>query len=230
MSWMLSAIGNFLFWLTGTRWWVAFARHWLGYFTFRVFSYPKFPMADYFKIVDAYNEDPDALYVFVSSDTASLEWKAINMATGGVWGHCGIVVMESDGLHIHHMKASGRQNWHLLEELAEIDNFAMMKLPLTKDQVAVAKARLKAILDAPSVEYDFQIEMSQATIDLVSKGTAYTPEQVPPKLYCSEEVYLVAGGLVPGYSLTVEFGRRRFEPDNAYLPSCVVYENRTVPV
>jgi hypothetical protein len=225
-------IGNILSWFTGTNSWVAFAKHWLGSFTFRVFGYPKFPLTEYFNIEKVYNLDPNALYFCVCADTSSLEWQGIHLTTnGGTWGHCGVIHPGDNGLWVYHMKASGLNSWHLLDFLKECDNFALLKLPLTPEQLTIAKARLDAILSvAPRLVYNYQIEMDQAIVDMLAKGQVYTPEEVPSKEYCSQLLYMVGAGIAPGYTMNNVLGRPRFEPDGVYRAGQVVYEHRAVEV
>ena len=233
-SWIRVLFTRFLAWFATTRAWAKFARHWMGYFTFRVFGYTKFPLEKYFDILKKFDESPDGIYAFVSGDQSSLSYKFNHLLTDCQWSHAGIIKKE-DGHHLRawHMKGNGLNHWHLLEILRACDRFALLRMPIEGENIAIANSRLDAIVTAPLVPYDFSFQMPQEIIDWLTKGMPLSVEDKGKlqalKLYCSEMDYVIGAGLVePGHVFAThwDLGSEVFEPDDIYTSCDVVYEYR----
>ena len=225
-------LNRFLAWFVSTKMWIAFARHWMGHFTFRVFGYTKFPLEKYFEILNIFNQQQDGLYGFVSADTSSLSFIAERAFTKCKYAHAGFIRKEGDHLFAWHMKGDGLNHWHLLKILHECDRFALLKLPIVGEtNIAIAKSRLDAILTDPLVDYNYSFAMPTDVLNWLTKGEALTSEEKDSlqnlKMYCSEMVYIVGVGLAsnPKFIQQWTYGRKVFEPDHLYDASEILFEH-----
>jgi len=219
-------------WFTNTHVWLFIARHYIAHFTFRTFGYPKFPMSRYLEIKKILEEDNGkSLFAFVSADKSSLAWKLTNLMTKAKWGHAGFVLLdENKEPIIWHMKGSGITKWHLLDIVREVDDFAVIKMSIPEAAIDEAKARLNKIISAPTVKYDYQLELNPAFINWLLSGSESLPEgEKNLKLYCSEFVYVVGYGLVddPDFKERSSYGLKSFEPDNVFACGEVVFQHRS---
>lgn len=229
-TWLSNWIDAVLNWAVSTKIWEMFARHWMAHFTFRVFGYTKFPLEKYFDIKAICDKSPNAMYAFVLTDPACLSFKVNRLVTGCDWAHAGIVVEENGHLYGYHMKSGGLLRWHLLDLLRESDHFALLKMPLEGADLATAKARLQALINAPLVPYNFQFSMPLPVIDWLSKGEPLTVAEEGTlhtlKLYCSEFVFVIGVGLGKNAKFVSrwDYGQEVFEPDDLYAACPVVFE------
>lgn len=233
-SWLGSLVDKLLGWFVSTPAWVIFAKHWMAYFTFRCFGYPKFPLENYFTVQNIINEQTkDGIYAFVSGDPSQLSFIVDNLFTGCAWGHAGIVRVENGQLYAYHMKSAGLDHWSLLDIMHQCDRFALLRLPIEGDNIAIANARLDALIAAnPPVQYNFQFGMSDAVVNALSQGgpltTTTTALLQTVKLYCSELDFMMGVGLVddPQFASKYAYGVEVFEPDDLYAASQILFELR----
>jgi hypothetical protein len=221
-------LDRILTYITTTRAWVIFARHWLGHLTFRIFGYTKFPMEQYYIIEKAIESAPDGIFAFVSADTSCLAYKANHLLTKCQWSHAGLIRKGDDGhLYAWHMKGDGLNCWHLLNVLKQCDRFAAGRLRIEGDNLLAANARLDAIIGDPLVPYDYRLEIPQDVIDWLAtgKGIEGDKERLQSlKLYCSELCYVVGAGLAnPDMNPTVVHSRRVYEPDSLFSDMEVLF-------
>lgn len=199
--------------LTRTAAWKKFAAHWLGGFTFRVFGHPKFPVEDFFTIVD--RMDPNELYAFVSSDYDSLASKMIRLVTGrgSHFTHGGLVLPAGHRTtRIAHMVRAGLVLEHLLNLLRGVDYFALVHIPLAPEAKTEAVQRLAHLIEKQAqIEYDYEQDLDNNNLEL----------------YCSELFYRLFDGLVtdPDMKPRTVLGRRAFAPDQILDVGCVIYSN-----
>lgn len=221
--------------ISATNTYKRFARHWLASFTFRMFGWPKFRMGHYFKIKQAAHamDGISGLMAFVSADKQILNWKLNHLLTDCSWGHAGIVYWGEDGeLRTKEMLGDGLTDQYLIDLLKEVDDFALMFIPMTPANLAAAWTRLERIEHAPAkVEYDFTLNLDPVLIEWVKGGSEQlnTGKKTPKfkfRAYCSGLVYLAANGLATtGFSEMHEVMEKLvFEPDDVYEQADVLFE------
>lgn len=210
---MLDKIGNALLdKLSKTAFWEWFVKKYMSSYTLRNFGYPKFPMSDFFTIVDKL--DKDKIYCFVCSDYESLGSKIIRSISDSKFTHAGFILPGDDrSIRCVHMRSIGLQNDHLLSLLREVDYIAVVEpdIKCPEDHLE-ARDRLQAILNHESeYYYDFEERLDNG----------------PRKLYCSELIFDVLGGLCTSRNFKPEtiLGREVFLPDNIVDIGDVVYTN-----
>ena len=139
-------IDRFANWLGSTKAWKWFAEKYIGHMTFRMMGYPKFPMEDFFEIVNAMGSK-NSIYCFASSDHDSLASMMIRRVTRtGKMSHGGVIVPGGvRGTRILHMKGRGPADQHLLDILREIDYFAVIEVKLSPENYKTALSRLNYI-------------------------------------------------------------------------------------
>jgi len=217
----MSLLDRFLNWFSTTTMWVKFARHWLGYFTFRVFGYTRFPMDQYFAIKDTFDKAPDGIFGFVCADTQCLAYRINHWLTGCTWSHAGLIRKHGDHLYAWHMKGNGLVCWHLLDVLKQCDRFALGRLAIEGDNIKIANDRFDTICSDPLVPYDYRLEIPQDVIQWLETGKPLdeSDKERLQKLtiYCSEFAYVIGAGLCePDLAPHVVHGRKVFEPDDLY--------------
>ena len=206
-------MSSLLGWFSHTKFWKLFASKYLGYFTFRIMGYPKFPIEKYFEIVDL--GEPDQLYGFACSDYESLAARAIKWSIEGVnyFTHAGILKLSTDrDSRIYHMKGEGLRIDNPLRVLKEIDYIAICRVPLKPEAYLEANKRLEElVLNKDQIEYDYAQE--------VDGNNRY--------LYCSELFYSVFDGLIddPDFALQNVLGREAFVPDAVFKSGELIYTN-----
>lgn len=195
--------------LSKTRSWEWFVKKYLSSYTLRWFGYPKFPMEDFFKIVDTL--DKEKVYCFVCSDYESLGSKVIRSITDSKFTHAGFIIPDGDrNTRCVHMRSSGLQVDHLLSLLREVDYIAIVDPAVSSYKEA--KIRIKDVLANPKeYSYDFEEKL----------------DNNPYKMYCSELIYKVLMGICwsPKFKPQVILGREVFLPDNIVDIGEVVYTN-----
>lgn len=206
---------NLLRWFGRSKLWKWFAQNVVAHFTFRVMSYPSFPMEDFFDLVDLLGKGgKQTIYCFASSDHASLASVMIRKVTGsGVFSHAGILLPgTARGTHTLHMLGEGPECYHLLELLRQLDYFAVVAVDLNLGDYREARKRIQHILNnKEKFQYDYAQELHNG-------GN---------KLYCSEMVYAVLQGLVedPDFKARRLLGRKVFDPDQVLKIGRLVYTN-----
>lgn len=225
MKFYLKALDNIL----KTKVYKRFALKWLAKFSFRRFGWPTFPMEKYFvirEIVRKWDKGKDGLMSFVSSDRSILNWKINHLMTNCVWGHAGLIYLGEDKeVRVKHMIGEGLKDISLLDLLKEVDNFALVKLPIATDKLAKAWQRIFAIdgISSTNIEYDFALTLQQNVLDQIPKLNGTSGKL---QLYCSEYVYVVGSGLVDNDHFKAHeiADRLVFEPDNVYQSGDVLFE------
>lgn len=208
----MKIIDKFFSWFSRTKLWLWFARNIVGHLNFRLFGYPNFPMSKYQKIIDAIKRSEESgyfLYAFVSCDSKSLAAYLIRWVSQGYYSHAGIINYPVPD-QIVHMRGDGVQQDLLLDLLKEIDNFAIVRYPISKENLDKANLRIKDVIDS-QIPYDYQQEIDSN------------------KLYCSELVWTVGDDLVElsGFDPNTELGRQVFDPDRVYQLGQVIFEHRS---
>lgn len=121
---------------------------------------------------------------------------------------------------------SGFLDQSLLDLLREVDDFALIYLPMTDKGEEEAWKRVRRLKSLPRLAYDFTLRIQPDLLRWVEKGGF--PGHVSTKAYCSGLVYLIAHDLVldPDFR-THWFGDREiFEPDDVYAGGRVLFEER----
>jgi len=210
---MLDKIGNALLdKLSKTAFWEWFVKKYMSSYTLRCFGYPKFPMEDFFTIVDKL--DKNKIYCFVCSDYESLGSKLIRTITDAQFTHAGFIIPGNDRtIRCVHMRSIGLQHDHLLSLLREVDYIAVIepdiKCPEDHEE---AMMRLQSILEnEDEYSYDFEEKLDNGA----------------RKLYCSELIFRVLDDLCTSRNFKPEtiLGREVFLPDNIIGIGDVVYTN-----
>lgn len=220
-------LGKFL----STKMWRKFAAHWLAFFTFRVFGWPKLPKSRYFAIKAAAEtvKGKCGILAFVSVDRFILNYKINHLLTKCKWGHAGYVYFGADGeLRIKHMLNTGLNDDYLLDLLGEVDGFSLLWIPI-KDGESYDKVmrRIQKLDDAElKVQYDYALSLERDVLDwLDDDAKQITAGSKQFKLYCSEYVYAIAKGLaVKEFSPKLFAGREVFEPDALYAHSDILFD------
>ena len=197
--------------LSKTAFWEWFTKKFLSSATTRVFGYPKFPMEDFFKIVDLLK--PGRLYAFVCSDYSSVGSGAIRTVSNAIFTHAGMIQNGKDRTtRIIHMRSIGLQLNHMLTLLREVDYFAVVEIRLKyAEDYSKACARMDASwASRGSLVYDFEERLGNGL----------------NKVYCSEYVLNVCGDICSTKPKTQTIlGREVFAPDNILDIGKVVYSN-----
>ena len=210
---MLDKIGEALLdKLSKTAFWEWFVKKYLSSYTLRFFGYPKFPMDDFFKIVDKL--DKNKIYCFVCSDYESLGSKVIRSISDSKFTHAGFILPGDDrSIRCVHMRSTGLHEDHLLSLLREVDYIGVVEPDIKcPEDYGEAKTRLKDIV-AREKEYSYDFE------ERLDNGER--------KLYCSELVFEVLEDLCTSRNFKPEtiLGREVFLPDNIVDIGDVVYTN-----
>ena len=212
--------------------WRMFARHWMAYFTFRWFGWPKLPKSRYFKVKEVAHamDGMCGVLAFVSVDRYILNYKINHLLTGTKWGHAGYVYWGHDGeLRIKHMINSGLRDDYLLDLFGELDGFGLLWIPF-KDKTALEEfqRRVQRIDDAKmNVDYDYALRLEPETLMLSTEGwNLMKAGKKKFRMYCSEYVYTLVHELTVNPKLVPEkfMERMVFEPDDLYQSSDVLFE------
>jgi len=197
--------------LSKTAFWEWFTKKFLSSATTRVFGYPKFPMEDFFKIVDLLRTG--RVYAFVCSDYSSVGSRVIRVLSDAIFTHGGLIQKCTDRTTgVIHMRSIGLQLEHMLSLLREVDYFAVIEVPLkcpeyfdkVQTRIIGSWARRDELL------YDFEERLGND----------------PNKLYCSEYCLTILGDLCTIKPKTrMVLGREVFAPDDILDIGKVVYTN-----
>jgi hypothetical protein len=207
-------IAKMIRWFGRTAFWKWIAQHVIAHMTFRVMSYPSFPMEDFFEVLNKMSANKNTIYCFASSDHASLASLLIRRVTrSGVFSHAGVVIPAgARGCKVLHMMGEGPQHEHLLDLLREIDYFALVAVELSKAEHDAVMRKINYIIaNKEKFYYDYTQELNNGD----------------NKLYCSEMIYAVLDGYVhdPDFKARNILGRKVFDPDQVVKIGKVVYTN-----
>ena len=211
-----------------TNLWRKFARHWMAYFTFRWFGWPKFPKSRYFKVkeIAKAKEGQNGVFAFVSVDKCILNYKVNHFLTGATWGHAGYVYWGDDGeLRIKHMLNNGLNDGYLLDLFGELDGFALLWIPLkTKKNIIEFERRVKKLSsEGVEIDYDYSLKLEPDVLTYVLDERIFPNGGKKLKIYCSEFLYTLLYGLNPKFVASVFMKRSVFEPDDLYGASEVIF-------
>lgn len=199
-------------WFLNTKIWKSVIR-----LTPRLTGYPKFDLQNYFKIRQILRNDPDGIYCFVGCDNRSVAVLLQRIFYKFWWGHSGFIELDSDGeVYISHVRKKLRYD-NLLYYLKEVDNFALLKLPLTD----IEKQKVREKLD--------KIKKSKCFYKI--RDPLYTEPQYTIEdywqhhdtfyFYCSEYQYFICMNTM---NQNWAVGRSRFTTDDLYQNSIVIFE------
>ena len=199
--------------LSKTAFWEWFTKYFLSGTTTRVYGYPKFPMKDFFKIVDLMVRG--RLYAFVCSDYLSVGSIAIRTVDDFIFTHAGMILNDGDRTtRVMHMRSDGLHLDHMLTLLREVDYFAVVEIPLNSpESLFVAMQRMNKMWENRDVLlYDFEERLGND----------------PNKVYCSEFVLNICGDIcVEKPKTQIILGREVFAPDNILGIGSVIYTNHS---
>jgi hypothetical protein len=210
-----------------SRFWKWFASKYVAHLTFRTMGYTKFPMTDYFKMVDL--AKPGRVYGFASIDTDSLAAKVIKRIVPGktLTTHGGVIRFDGDRASIiAHMKGKGLVVVHPLDVLRENDYFAVIEVPVVKGGEEEVNRRLDwCIANKARIKYDFPQELNKRHIgSLMKKERKLSADLL---VYCSEFFRELFLGLATDsdFKPIKVLDREAFDPDTIIKSGKVVYTN-----
>jgi len=212
--------------------WRRFSKHWMAYFTLRLFGWPKFPKSKYFEIKQIAKQTKGyGLLAFVSVDKFILNYKLNHFLMGCKWGHAGLIRFGEDGeLVVRQMINSGLDDSYLLDLFGEIDGFALLWVPLKNKESAEEAERRIRLIDSvkDKVTYDYSLKLEKKLLEWVNskdKLDSVKLDSVSLKMYCSEYAYVIVNGLTNNEMQAKEFmGRLIFEPDDFYKSCQILFE------
>ena len=200
------------YWFLNTILWKSVIR-----LTPRLIGYPKFRLENYFKIREILRNDPEGIYCFVGCDNKSVALKLQRIFHKIWWGHSGFVELGADNeVYISHVRKRLRYD-SLLYYLKEVDNFALLKLPLKEEEKEIVKAKIKKLHNSKCY---YQVRANLSILDQYASDS-YWKENEIFYFYCSEYQYFVCMNLMnPNWKR----GKTRFTADELYKNSKVVFE------
>jgi hypothetical protein len=220
-------INKFLLWFQHSALYLFLLKKIFPYLHFRLWGYPKYPKSEYFKIREIMQNDPDHFYVFTGTDTTFLSWKIRRILDKNTkWSHAGILYLNNNKeINALHVTSKGKLNESILEYLSELDNFAIMKIPV-KDMPKLL-LRIKRFAEADVVvSYDYFLDLSPEITAMLDNDIPVTKQ-----VYCSEEVYIIGNEITTNPLIArQQYGKLYFEPDDVYKSGEVVYEKIMVKV
>ena len=211
---MLDSIGyKLLDKLSKTALWEWIVKNCMSGLTTRIYGYPKFPMEDFFKIVDLMK--PDALYAFACSDYKTIGSGSIRTISDALFTHSGFITNGKDrDTEVIHMRTTGLNREHMLALLREVDYFAVVEIPLLSGQMLnMVRRRIEeSWLKRKELVYDYEERLGNDQ----------------NKLYCSEYVLtLCKDACTIAPKMSTILGREIFAPDNILDIGRVVYSNHS---
>lgn len=216
-----------------TKAWLWFSKNLMAHFTFRFWGYPTFPIEEAYnipRIIEQSEKEGPGYYCFVCADRKSLATILIEKVTGSYFGHAGIVVPGKtlEETRIYHMKGIGHCDWNILTLLKEVDDFAILKFPVSKEiQEKILKRVAFSRDNSELFLYDFSQEWPNDPYTWEEIEQTVNDKQ-PVYVYCSEFCFIAGDRLVtnPDFKPHTEFGRLIFEPDDLYKAGKVIFERR----
>ena len=184
----------------------------------RLTGYPKFRLDNYLKIRKILRENPNEIFCFVGCDNHSVALILQRIFYHIHWGHSGFLELGEDGeVYISHVRRKLRYD-NLLYYLKEVDNLAIIKLPLTEKEKLLTREKIDKLKKA-NITY------------LVREPFPKTGQYASPDaweemedfyFYCSEYQYFVCIDMMnnPLFSSS----RTRFTMDDLYKSGTVVFE------
>jgi hypothetical protein len=206
MEAFMNLFQKFILWMTGTKPWIWLVKNFMARFNIRILGNPKFPMEKWYEVEKLCLENQDKCLVFTCYGTKLTSW-LIRLVAGSKWTHAGVVIVVNGVVRVIHMESKGLLNQVLLELLREVDDFALILVPLSPEEVEKSEAVLNGFI-AKNPKYDFQMLLN-------NKG-----------VYCSELIYemLKDTGKVKTH---MEQGRKVFEPEDVYKIGTKIFEHKT---
>lgn len=202
----MSIITEFLTRLTGTKVWKWVTKKVLARANMRLLGNSKLPMEKWYEIEKICKENQDKLLVFVSYGT-KLSSVLLRWVARASWTHAGVVLVSKDGkVQIVHMESAGLLQQVLLELMRELDDLAILEIPLS-DQELERAWRIMDQYVQRKPGYDFQFLLNN------------------PALYCSELIYEMVKD-TGRFQTHTEQGRQVFEPVDVYGIGKVLFEYR----
>jgi hypothetical protein len=184
----------------------------------RLKGYPKFRLENYFKIREILRKNPDEIFCFVGCDNHSVALIMQRLFYKIYWGHSGFLFLGDDGeVYISHVRAKLRYD-SLLYYLKEVDQLAMIKIPLNESEKQLAKQKIAKIRNS-KVRY-LVIDPFRKTEQYASEDAWKTCSSF--NFYCSEYQYYVCRGMMNNPLWSPD--RTRFSPDDLYKAGIVVFE------
>ena len=212
-------------WFLNTRFWRWFAMYVMAHLKFRVWGYPKLDITFYENILDILDTHPESIFAFVGVDKYALSYKINRLVTGAKWSHAGIITHHNMKYpKILHMLGDGVHHDHLLTYLKEVDEFALIRLPIDSRDIWEVQDRINNIIKyRDSIDYDYPLEIENETINLV-ESEIFDPSK-RYGIYCSELVFLVGRGIVKDLDFVEKwiYGKRVFEPDDVFNAGEVLF-------
>jgi hypothetical protein len=184
----------------------------------RLRGYPKFRLENYFKIRQILRDNPDEIFCFVGCDNHSVATILQRKFYKIYWAHSGFLSLGTDGeAYISHVRNKLRFD-SLLYYLKEVDQLAIIKLPLSKEEKEIARQKINKIRQS-KVRY-FVRDPLPKTDQYASEDAWETCRSF--QFYCSEYQYYVCRGMMdnPLWSLD----RTRFSTDDLYKGGIVIFE------
>jgi len=212
--------------LTMSKPWKWFLTKVAGRVNLRLFGYPRFKISHCYEIKKELEKDPEALYAFVGADTHSLVYLLIKLVSKASWGHAGFIYVEDNKLKLSEMTGSGfYQGGYALDYFKKIDRLAIIKLPITKENLVVAKNRIKKISVVPKIDYNYSLAVDEALVTWLDKPKI-NDDGKQVLLYCSEYILVVGYGLVddPDFKVTWTLKRPVYDPEAVYKSGPIVFE------
>jgi len=184
----------------------------------RLKGYPKFRLENYFVIRKILRDDPNGFYCFVGCDNRSVSTILQRIFYKIWWAHSGFVELGVDGeVYIRHIRQRIRYD-SLLYYLKEVDNLALLKIPLSEDEKKLAGNKIEKLCRSNVV---YKVRGNFNTLEQYSSPD-YWEKNDEFYFYCSEYQYFVCMDMMrnPAWA----FGVKRFTTDDLYNNSIVVFE------
>ena len=192
----------------------------LPFLGFRIWGVPAYDMENYFRIRKCIRDNPNEIYAFVCVNKKAVSYFLNHLLTGAKWSHAGFLYLDDEGeVRMRHMLGSGFQDWTLLSYLREVDDFALLTVPVMPEKKDQCKSRLAKIERRHLlVSYDFNFDLSDKLVTILDDET--DDRFVGCPLYCSELVWVCCYGLVSdNHVLQPKWRLERsvFEPDDVFV-------------
>lgn len=202
----MALISQAINWFVATRFWKWMTKRIISRLSVRIFGNPLFPMDKWYEIEQIVKDNHGKLLVFVSHGTKLSSWM-VRFVASAQWTHAGVILMKNGRVEIVHMESVGLLQQVLLTLLREVDDFAVVEIPLTEEELLEAWGILRAYIQAKP-GYDFQFLLNNNA------------------LYCSELIFNMVkkSGRFAAHR---EQGRLVFEPEDVYRMGKVLFEHRS---
>jgi hypothetical protein len=211
----------FFSWFIKTKLWFWFSRKILPFLRFHIWGSSTYDMEKVYEIVEILKANPDKIYGFVSLDDTTFSFKLNHWLTKAKWSHSGLINLDKQGRpRVLHIVGSGLENWSLLREMKDINDFALLEIPIKIENREKAYQRIHRIVSAKAnIEYDFDFTLSEEYIKAIDSNWPLGKMS----MYCSEFIYLIGHGLLEENSVFLShkvLSKKTFEPDDVW-DSCI---------